>query len=45
MNIEHFTREYWLKEKNLDYELSGYSLGTRAVVYQWLFFKQVFCMK
>ena len=38
MNIQNFTCEYLLKEKYLDYELSGYDLGTRAIVYQWLFF-------
>ena len=38
MNTENFTCEYLLKEKYLDYELSGYGLGTRANVYQWLFF-------
>ena len=29
--------EYLLKEKYLDYELSGYDLGTPAIVNQWLF--------
>ena len=38
MNIENFTREYLLKEKNLDYELSGYGLGTWGTIYQWLLF-------
>ena len=33
MNIENFTCKHLLKEKYLDYELSGYGLGTRAIVY------------
>ena len=38
MNTENFTCHYLLKAKYLDYELSEFGLGTRAIVYQWLLF-------
>ena len=50
MNIKHFTCEYLLKGKDLDFKLSGHGLGTRVIVYRKLFFleyntfKQAFCM-
>ena len=33
MNIENFTCKYLLKWKYLGYELSGYGLGTRAIIF------------
>ena len=38
MNTENFTCDYLLKAKYLDYELSEFGLGTRAIIYQRLFF-------